>query len=171
MTDTDDTEEWREVPGFPAYRVSSHGRVWSGQRHGHIKAGTAWGGGRILKLLHKAGYPYVVLYPGQRHFFVHQLVTLAFIGPCPPGQEVRHIHDYTKTNVHASNLGYGTPSENAHDRSRHGTNPNVAKTHCLRGHLFNAENTLLRRDGLGRECRACRSAAMRAYRLKRRTPA
>lgn len=35
---------------------------------------------------------------------------------------------------------------------------NAAKTHCIRGHRFTAENTYQRKDRIGRECRACRAS-------------
>lgn len=40
---------------------------------------------------------------------------------------------------------------------------NARKTHCRRGHPFDALNTLHRRDG-SRQCRACHTDYMRKYR-------
>ncbi len=47
---------------------------------------------------------------------LHSLVAEAFLGPCPKGQEVRH-KDGLRTNHEASNLEYGTRSQNNIDAS------------------------------------------------------
>jgi hypothetical protein len=52
--------------------------------------------------------------------YVHHLVLEAFVGPCPPGQETRHL-DGNKENNALSNLVWGTHSENVGDQIRHGT--------------------------------------------------
>lgn len=41
-------------------------------------------------------------------------------------------------------------------RGKAPTAANLAKIECVRGHEFNEENTLVRGDGRGRECRPCR---------------
>jgi len=49
---------------------------------------------------------------------------------------------------------YGTYSENALDRVRHGRDRDAVKTHCPHGHPYDAENTF--RNNLGsRCCRTC----------------
>ena len=52
----------------------------------------------------------------------HRLVAQYYLGPCPEGQEVRHLcgrgHEGCVT---ASHLRYGTRSENVKDAVRHGT--------------------------------------------------
>jgi hypothetical protein len=50
---------------------------------------------------------------------VHELVAEAFHGPCPEGQEVRHLNGNRFDNA-ARNLGYGTALQNAADREAHG---------------------------------------------------
>lgn len=52
--------------------------------------------------------------------YVHQLVLLAFIGPPPIGQEVRHLNGVASDN-RLENLAYGTKKENVDDSRRHGT--------------------------------------------------
>lgn len=54
-----------------------------------------------------------------RSVYVHQLVALAFIGPCPPGMEVLHGPG-GKLDNRLANLHYGTRSENQLDRRRDG---------------------------------------------------
>lgn len=160
--------EWRPVPGWERYHVSSDGRVRNSQT------------GRILKRWpDKLGYLRVSLcvnyHQVTRH--VHQLVTEAFHGPRPDGHVVRHL-DGDRLNNEPANLAWGTPSENTLDSVRHGTHysayregrrrrdspwpvpagasrPAATDTHCRHGHEYTPENTYLTPAGR-RQCRACR---------------
>lgn len=83
--------------------------------------------GRPLRAsLNRSGYQIVHLrYAGRHNWPIHQLVALAFVGPRPsPVHEVRHL-DGNPANNDASNLAWGTRSENAMDRVRHGRNYRV----------------------------------------------
>ena len=53
---------------------------------------------------------------------VHRLVLEAFVGPCPPGCETRHLNGNPADN-RLCNLAWGTHRENAADKVRHGTAP------------------------------------------------
>ncbi|WP_158710499.1 NUMOD4 motif-containing HNH endonuclease [Streptomyces flavochromogenes] len=143
---------WLAVPGYEnSYEVSSQGQVRSRPRP------TTRGG--ILKAkVGRVGYPRVSLCANgvQRTWLVHQVVAVAFLGPRPAGQEVRHL-DGDPLNNAVSNLAYGTRSENAQDKQRHGTDHNARKTHCPQGHPYDEENTS--RYSGRRACRAC----VRAY--------
>jgi hypothetical protein len=81
----------------------------------------------------------------------------AFTGENPADLETRHM-DGNPGNNALGNLAFGTASENAHDRVRHGTwvnnNRFVDVTKCIHGHEFNEANTYWRPTG-GRSCRAC----------------
>ena len=154
-------EEWREIPRFPGYWVSDRGRVLSlkGAEPRILQPGTAA----------KLDYPMVGLFDRQarrRSRLVHRLVAEAFIGPCPLGQEVRHGDGNPKNNF-ASNLSYGTRSDNMQDRLRHGNDPHARQTHCKRDHEFTPENTYRTPQGR-RHCRTCVRAAQSRY-LARRT--
>jgi hypothetical protein len=150
-------EEWRPIPGFPHYFVSSLGRALSTKRGRRI----------ILRASpNKDGYPQIKAWQDgvPTDFAVHRLVARLFIGPRPEGQEVRHL-DGVKTNCAVGNLRYGTRSENTQDRRRHGTDHNVNKTHCPRNHPYDEANTYY--APTGRRCRECARISLRASRARR----
>lgn len=108
----DDIEEWRPVPGYEDhYEVSSHGRVR--RKLGHPRH-PDFGAGYILGGYETNGYIRCVLSKDnvQEYFMVHQLVALAWIGPCPEGKETNHINGIRNFN-RPSNLEYVTRSQNA----------------------------------------------------------
>lgn len=163
---TDATERWLPVPGYEGlYEVSDLGRVRSLPRqvgYGRIK-------GRILKALPgRNGYPRVNLWKDQRAkmHHVHSLVLAAFTGPRPEGYETRHL-DGDRCNNTLANLSYGTPSENQHDKVRHGRHHNAVKTHCKHGHEFTPENTIIVVTPVKTQ-RCCRLCARRRWRERER---
>lgn len=112
-------EEWRPVPGFEGrYEVSDAGRVRSLDRMCVGRDGRSeLHRGRVLKPQRlKNGYFEVSLMaPGQkRHWTVHSVVAAAFLGPRPTGHDVLH-RDGNRGNNTASNLTYGTRSDNLRD--------------------------------------------------------
>jgi hypothetical protein len=114
VTPLDVPEEWRPFPGFGGYEVSDQGRVKSLPRR-HAR------GGLIKLKVNDKGYRYVTLRDAEgrlKHIKVHRAVAAAFIGPCPPGQVVRHGLGGPGDN-RVSNLCYGTPEENLADIRRH----------------------------------------------------
>jgi HNH endonuclease/NUMOD4 motif len=148
-------ERWLPIAGYENfYEVSDLGRVRSLRR----KTGSGWRGGRVLKgRPHpKSGHLQVQLSVANvaKHKYVHVLVARAFIGECPPGQEVRHL-DGNPGNNAVENLTYGTRSENNLDAVRHGTHSNAAKTRCKYGHEFTPQNTVRLSGGRRRNCRTC----------------
>lgn len=120
---------WKWVVGYEGYyQVAGWGDVRSVDRvvvdkRGDIKELK----GRILRprALSRQGYLAVDLSKeGVRQTrTVHRLVAEAFIGPCPPGQQVRH-GPYGITDNTIENLCYGTPEDQWADRIRDGTNTN-----------------------------------------------
>lgn len=106
----------RPVAGFPSYRVSKGGGVWSSRRKRYLKPNKGQNG--YLRVdLQEVGK--------RRACTVHRLILETFIGPCPEGMECRHL-DGNKLNNQIENLRWGTRSENTMDAVRHGTHP------CLR---------------------------------------
>lgn len=91
---------------------------------------------------------------GCKTFYVHRLVLETFIGPPPPGKPYALHYDGDPENNHLSNLRWGSPSENTHDKVRHGrvTKPG-ARPWCKRGHEQGVENTY--KMGDYRTCKKC----------------
>jgi hypothetical protein len=95
----------------------------------------------------------------RRHFMVHQLVALTFIGPQPQGLECCHGNGDKQDNK-LGNLRYDTPSSNKRDQVRHGTHNRTSRTHCPRNHRLthpNLSESVLRRRGV-RSCWSCEKA-------------
>lgn len=107
-------EVWKPIEGFEKiYFVSNLGQIKSCARKKE----------RILKpSIRTGGYYYVTLQrngkKSQRR--IHTLVLAAFIGPCPPKHESRHLDGHPSRNC-LENLKWGTKLENAEDKRRHGT--------------------------------------------------
>jgi len=116
----------------------------------------------------RKGFPYPVLdvvidgVPRQRT--VHSLVALAFLGPRPPGIQARHLDDDVLNNV-ASNLTYGTASDNGHDAVRNGRNRNANKSKCPTGHAYEGNNLyVIPSRPNARYCRRCNNTKRAPWR-------
>ena len=101
-------EKWKVISDFPNYAVSNEGRI--------MRLDKAQGtySGKILKPgKNNTGYLNVSLSMNGKITTkkVSKLISLAFLGPCPPGKEINH-----KTGIKAhnriDNLEYVTSSEN-----------------------------------------------------------
>ena len=102
---------WLPIPLFPQYEVSNRGEI----RRMITR--------RPLKLREREGTHYLYFMPQRGvKLYAHRAVLEAFVGPCPPGQQSRHLDGDPRNNT-TSNLRWGTPSENADDKRRHGTLP------------------------------------------------
>ncbi len=115
--------EWRAVPGFPAYRISSDGQIES-----------CWGkGGKVRKMTDCwrqingdicEGYRRIVLRTGIdgnfRRVFVHVLMLEVFIGPRPNDRMESCHRDGDRLNCKIDNLYWGTPEANWEDKRKHG---------------------------------------------------
>lgn len=118
--------EWRPVVGFEEiYEVSSEGRIRSldrlvtqenrgGPCHQMVR-------GKEIRNAVSRGYVVVNLWKNGRPVKrgVHRVMLEAFVGPCPDGMEACH-NDGQRSNNVISNLRYGTPMENGHDKVVHG---------------------------------------------------
>ena len=148
------SEEWRAVVGYEGlYLASDLGRVRSLPRNttsGRILKQRADDVGRLEVKLSKDGV--------EKTRRVHQLVAEAFIGECPPGQEVRHLDD-DPSNNRRINLAYGTSKQNKADMLRNHGHYKNAITECPQGHEYTEENTYI--GPKGRECRKCHNERSR----------
>ena len=93
-------EVWAEIPGFPNYAVSNFGFVVS------LRYNT-----RLTPTPNGKGYMKVRLWSseGQKQFYVHQLVAMAFFGDYRQGMRIKHVNgdkrDNATTNLRLRN-GY-----------------------------------------------------------------
>jgi hypothetical protein len=120
-----ETVEYRDIPGHTGYRVGSDGSIWSrwkrkglGRGRGTTMVlGDTWS--RLRTPPDDHGYLVVQLGRGKK-FGVHKLVLLAFVGPCPSGQECCHS-DNNKANPRLNNLRWDTSKSNTDDQRAAGT--------------------------------------------------
>lgn len=167
---SDLVERWLPVVGFEGrYEVSNHGRVRSlnhvfvrkdGRRH-------RWSGRILATPLDDKGYPQVNI--GRRARRVHTLVLEAFVGLRPSELDCCH-GDGDPTNNSLTNLRWDTPTANAQDAIRHGTNAFSSRARCKRNHLLVEPNLMPSAAESGwRGCLACNRghATVRAARKRR----
>ncbi len=131
MATSHSTVEYRDIPGYPGYRVGNDGSVWSSLKVFYLRAGDFAGmvsqpsdSWKRLKPSYRGQFKYgtVALHRGERQRTerLHSLVLLAFVGPRPSGYHCRHLDGNPSNNILA-NLTWGTVTENQRDRARHGT--------------------------------------------------
>jgi hypothetical protein len=166
-------ERWAWVPDYEGlYRVSDRGCVWSMPR-------ATTRGGPLKQTPNGLGYIFLTLTKNgkQRLHPVHRLVLAAFAGPCPEGQEARHLDGDASNNRWApgneaetmaagGNLMWGTHTENIADKRRHGTVWQLNVTHCPQGHEYTEENTLVHNGR--RICLICKRERALGQYCKRR---
>lgn len=122
-------EIWKSIPGFDGqYFASDMGRIKSAARvvtkvHRNGKVMRQSYNERILscKKADKLGHRSTTLtgVNGEQTLFVHRLVLLTFVGPCPEGMEACHRNGKASDNT-LSNLRWGTHLSNNRDRKEHG---------------------------------------------------
>lgn len=110
---------------------------------------------------------------GGRWTYAYRAVYELACGPLAPGLEVHHACH----NPGCVNLTHLEALTRAEHRKRHpepwGANAHPPKTHCKRGHAFDAENTLTRTKPSGgpeRVCRACSRIKALAHYHARKKP-
>lgn len=133
---------WKTIPGFPDhYEVSDEGKVRTWLVRGSKNMAE-----RPSEMIgwEMRGYPTVLLRDtsgSRRCVRVHSAVLLAFVGPCPPGHEARHL-DGSRNNNRLDNLKWGTPKENSDDKRRHGTM--IVGEMCVTAKLQSADVVAIR---------------------------
>ena len=154
----------KPCPTYAGYSASDGGTIYSHRRRKRLAGGgtEAYIDASYSKPLKPIktpkGYAQVsVSCNGKiRPIGIHVMVADAFIGPRPPGAEVRHL-DGDNSNNRPSNLAYGTSKDNAADRLRHGR-------YFSGGTHRNAKLT----DAQAEEIRQLRSAGAKVKLLARR---
>lgn len=119
------------IPGCSGYFAGSDGSVWSAKpgRRGRFKSLHP-----IRAWRDRRGYLQVTLRPNgniKKRYSVHQLVALAFHGPCPDGKVTRHRNGDQIDN-RPENLLYGTQAENIADREAHGRTVRGDRSHLAK---------------------------------------
>lgn len=123
---------YREILGFPGYRVGDDGTVWSAWERTAIKgsdgklmgtAGVITNNWSQILGTDRNGYRMVGLRRGGKTFlrFIHHLVLEAFTGPRPNGTVACHFPDRDPKNNRANNLRWDTQKSNVADKLFHGT--------------------------------------------------
>lgn len=129
-------ERWLPVPGWPDFDISHWGRIRSHLLRGDhgwcLRQQAAGVMPRVLRPgVTRSGHLRVRLVrwidgtPERRMFGVHNLVLMAFRGPCPEGMEGCHSPDPDPANCRLENLRWDTRSENMRDVVRHGKHPHA----------------------------------------------
>jgi HNH endonuclease len=122
-----------------------------------------WAGGH-----NRDGYGTVYTTPGSGPRGAHRVIYELLVGPIPDGLEIDHLC----RNRGCVNPGHMEPVSKRVNLLRGlGVGArNAAKTHCPRGHAYDAANTYISRDGK-RVCRTCHRerALRRARRLYKQT--
>lgn len=103
--------EWRDIPGFPNYQVSSDGQARS----------TFNGVPRVLTPRVRKGYYaiHAIIGGKDRNIGIHRAICLAFHGDPPKGFVAAH-RDGNRLHNTVNNLRWASQSENALDRAKHG---------------------------------------------------
>ncbi len=139
---TDDTydliqiffEEWKPVPTFPQYEISSLGRIRKKQKDGKWKY--------LKPSPNKLGYYCIFLYDKGRKksFYLHRLVAEAFLPPSPNGwHEVNHRTEQKNFNE-IFNLEYTTRKLNCNWGTR---NEKIGKAHSKVVEQYDLDGNLI----------------------------
>jgi hypothetical protein len=120
-------EEWRNIPDFEGYQVSSLGKIRGIDRLKRGRSGLRLTRGQEMKqILNKKGYPEVRLRKNGTHTrLVHKLVSSAFLVKSEGCTQINHINGI-KTDNSVINLEWVTQSENQKHAYKLGLQPSRA---------------------------------------------
>ena len=126
------TTRYEPIPGFPGYVAGDDGSVWSSWRSCGRGGGHFMTDSRQRQMSERiwicesrpcrSRYRSVTLRVkngSKLTRFVHQLILMSFVGPCPDHCEARHLNGDSEDNQ-LCNLRWGTATENWQDRRLHG---------------------------------------------------
>lgn len=124
-------ERWMPIVGYEGlYEISDAGRVVSLLHARPREIGSLGSRGYMRCLLNKNE---VVL-----GAYIHRLVLIAFVGPCPNGMECAH-YDGDKANNTLRNLRWATGTDNHKDKRRHGNVPSTLTENDVRDIRYSSE--------------------------------
>jgi hypothetical protein len=111
--------------------------------------------GCLLWVGHTNTNGYGVLRINGRRVYAHRLAYALEHGRIPDGELVLHHCDNPAcVNAAMGHLFAGSHADNTHDMVAKGRHKSQKRTHCVRGHAFDAANTVLDKRG-NRRCSAC----------------
>lgn len=126
------TVVYRDIQGFPGYRVGDDGSVWSSKiRPPREPCDGAWSKLRPVPT-GRHGRHLSIAFAGPRprkRRYVHQLVLESFVGPRPSEMQACHNNGDGHDN-RLANLRWDTRSANTADAMRHGTVPKGVVHHA-----------------------------------------
>lgn len=110
--------DWKEIPGWPGYRVSSDGVVQSCKDNAGVLT-ESWSTRTLF--IDKDGYRKLSLHHRKRHAFVgvHVLVLTCHGPQRPPGPAMGLHNNGDTSDNRIENLRWGFADDNADDRERH----------------------------------------------------
>lgn len=133
-TQSTPTVEYREVPGFPGYRVSNTGVPQSRRpRNGRGPLSSSWRD--MNPITDSKGRLFVYFCRDRTRVmkYIHILVLELFVGPKPsPDYQACHFPDRNPLNNNATNLMWGTRKDNAKHAIIHGTQICGEKCHTAK---------------------------------------
>jgi hypothetical protein len=97
---------------------------------------------------------YVARWLDGRMEQVHRIAWIEANGPIPSGLEIDHLCG-NRACINVAHLRLVTHRQNLIASPNTLAGRNARKTHCLRGHPFDSDNTYVSKQGK-RSCRACR---------------
>jgi hypothetical protein len=102
---------------------------------------------------------------GGKQMKVHAVAYNLLVGEIPWGMEPHHRCE-NKRCANPGHLELVTKSRHIELSPTNITHRNKAKTHCVNGHEFTPENTIVRHNG-NRDCRLCNLARQHKFRAKK----
>lgn len=143
MSNKPTLENYRLIPGFEGYAVTTHGSVFSYLSDKWLKPSLSRQGYYMVSLRKDAGY---------YRTSVHRLVALAYVDNPDSKPQVNHI-DGNKLNNHVDNLEWCTQAENQQHANRTGLFANRARGERARSAALTVDDvkTLRQRHKAGED--------------------